>query len=736
VVDGQLVLLALFVLYFVSTRTADEREPDIVLAALRGYTTRQIVAVALAEPFVVVLAAVPVGILVGWFATWVLAPHLFLGGTGASLTLWGVGAGVATGLAGLLSIAIGARRLVRNTEAGFEETSSGGGPRPMRWQTAGDVAAVAVAVAAFAQLAVGGVSDGGTHTDPLAALAPGLVALGLGVVGARLLPRLLRFSIAATPTTGHVGWGLAVRRVARRREFAPQVVLLSVAVGLASFAISGWAIANRNRDIKSAFDAGATKVLTVSVPPGVGFLRAVRSADRGGTSAMAAVVESAPDGTTLAVDSSRLTSVMSWPPGLGAGGADAAARGLRPPGTAPSVLVSGDELSLTVDTATAPSSPPELTVDLFDTAYQTPEQVYLGPLVLGTSSYSGSLRGLCPSGCLLTDVGLLWSPPPGSPDEEGMVDFTVSAIATVREHGAAVQVRAGLVDPRRWTSANGVRLQASSAGLHVQANLNPYAYETKISPADVPAAIPAVFTAQAWALSAGAGVSVIGLDGATLSGRSVGIVPALPRVGASGALVDLQLAERYLSGPFAGTTTEVWLNNRAPSDFVERLAGTGISVVSVDSTRRHQAELARSGIALAYTLFLVSAIAAIALAVGAVGFAVVAGGKRRLGELATMRLLGVGPGALRRSLQLEQLLVVTTGALVGAAGGLGAVAVAIRSVPEFVSVTPGPPLLIGLPGSVLAFSLLALVLSVGLTVAASASAVVAAASVERLGAQT
>ena len=361
VIDLQLVLLAVYVLYFVSSRTAAEREPDVRLAAIRGFRPRSTIAVAMMEPTAIVFAAVPIGLLMAWLAALVGASDLFGSGIGASVTLLAVGAAIGTGLAGVGATFLGTRRMLSAVEATSASDDSWNDERFSTWTVVADVAAVAIAGAAFVELVAAGVSGttGASHTDPLAAFAPGLLALALGILGARLLPRLLRSTFRFTSNSRKLAWTLATRRVARRREFAPQVMLLSIAVGLAVFGMSGWAIAAHNRAVQSEFDVGAAKVFTVAVRPGVDFLSAVRRADPSGESAMAAVVENASNGRTLAVDSSRMNDVVSWPPGIGAGGVAQVARRLIPSRLAPAVMVSGTAIRVTVDADVAAPPPPQ-----------------------------------------------------------------------------------------------------------------------------------------------------------------------------------------------------------------------------------------------------------------------------------------------------------------------------------------------------------------------------------------
>jgi hypothetical protein len=737
VMDLELTVLALFALYFVSTRTAAERAPDLRLADLRGFRPRSSLGVALAEPVAVIVVAVPAGLLVAWLVASAVAPHVFLPGIGASLTLLAVVAAVVTGIVGVAATALGARQLV--AEAGAGTASAAGSRGHTTWRIVGDVAVVAVAAAAFVELALSGVARGstGTSADPLAALAPGLLALGVGVLAARLLPVLVRSTLRFTADSRRVATALATRRVARSTEFAPQIVLTVVAVGLGTFGVSGWAVASANRASRSEFDVGASKVLLVSVRPGVNFLAATRRADGGSGSAMAVVVEQASDGTTLAVDSRHLASVASWPPGLSPGGATVAARRLIPPGLAPSVTVSGDQLAVTADSRFTARPAPELSVDLFDEGYQTSQQVVLGPLRPGPATYVGSIQGLCPSGCRLVDLAVSWSPPSSAAaSTQTRVDMVVTRLARRRAAGPWTPLPAGLDDAARWHSpSGGARVTASPAGLHARLVVSGDGASTTVAPADTPARLPVIPTTLDSGVSVGAGatVTLVGLDGGTITGRQVDVVPALPGVGASGALVDLGLAERFQSGPMIDVVPQVWLSASAPSTIGSRLAAQGVSVLRVESAASRDAVLARGGVGFAYSLFLLAAVAAAVLAVGATAFALAVGARRRGAELAAMRAVRVTPRSLRRSVEGEQALVLGAGVVLGAAAGMAAAAVALGSIPEFVSSGAGPPLALGLPAGALAVFLGVLAVALGLAVAAGAGVMVRAATVDKLG---
>lgn len=734
VVDFELLLLAVFALYFVASRTAWERLADVQLAVLRGYRPLSTLAVALAEPIVVVLVALPVGLLLAWTVAVTAANSLFGPGVGASVTLLSLGGALVSGVIGILAVGLGVRRVLGAADVG--EASGVSSARPSTWRLVGDVAAIAIAGAAFVELAVTGVSrrSGATNTDPLSAFAPALLALALGVVAARLLPALLRRTHRVMRSRS-IAWVLATRRVARRPEFSSEIVLVAMCTGLAVFGVSGWAINARNHTVQNSFAVGASRVLVVSVRPGVRFLPAVRSADRFGHSAMAAIVERASDGTALAVDTRDMTEVMSWPPGLSAGGSARVSHLLVPKGLSPAVQLSGTELRMTV-TATVNARPaPQLSADVIDEGSQTVYQVVFGSLTTGTSTYEASLAGMCPASCRLMDMAVAWSPPTVTPTKSGSAKLTILSFSELKG-GRWEPIHAGLQDPRRWVNpTGGAHLSTSPKGLTALVNLNPDGSPVEVSPHDVPPLLPAVLTTTlaTYDSTPGSPPPIVGLDGGTVFGHAVGQVPALPRVGGDAALVDLEMAQRFLSGPLTYDTTEVWLSSSAPADIVSRLAARGISVVGVDSLEARGRASEHSGINLAYTLFLIAGIAAAILAIGSASFALVASARGRDAELAAMRAIGISPSSLRRSVEAEQTLAIGTGVLFGTGAGLGAAALTLRSVPEFVRLAPGPPLELGLPAVLLATGLATTLIVLSVVVQLGSSALVRRASIEKLG---
>ena len=733
VVDLELALLAVFVLYFVASRTAAERQPDVRLSELRGFRARSTLAVALAEPVVIVVAAVPVGFLAAWAVAALVAPAVFGRGIGVLPTALGAGAAGAAGVVGVLAAAFGARRGI---VAGDGPPGSGGGiATGSRWSAAADAVVVAVAAGAFFELVVAGDAASGSH--PLAALAPGLLAVAFGVLACRALPRLLRLTHRRSAFSARAPLVLATRLVARRREFAGQLLVVTVSVAIATFSLSAWAVATTNRDLRASFGVGAATVLTVSVRPGTTFLSAVRAADPTGHDAMAAVVEHSHGATTLAVDARRMAAVVTWPKSMGMPVAQVAHR-LVPSHLAPPVMLEGTAAEVVVDMVSDPALPPDLEMDLFDTDTQTLEQVTFGPLRPGSHAYRGSLSFLCTGGCRLVDLAV--SRPPaasggGAGASSAPVSLEVRSMAERSGGGRWAVLRAGLRDAARWTSpSGGVRLTAGGAGLTGAFALPANGTPVTVAPRDVPPALPVVVTpAAASSASGDGGPLVVGLDGATIPGRTVGEVPALPGVGAGAVLADLHTAELFLSGPFTYDVPEVWLSRTAPAAVVRRLAARGVAVVGTTTAAAARRGLARDGISLAYLLYLVSGVATGLLLVGATAFATASVARRRRSELAALRAVGISGRTLRHAVALEQVLVLGAGVAAGAAAGLGAAAVALRSVPEFASPAGGLPLDLGLPPVVVAVDIAAIVLALAAVSLWSARALVAGATVERLG---
>ncbi|MGH9072930.1 MAG: FtsX-like permease family protein, partial [Acidimicrobiales bacterium] len=707
VVSLELVLLTLLLLFGLLSRTAEAREGEVALAKLRGFGPLRVLRTGLAQPTAIMVGAFPLGIGLAFLVVWAEGSSLLVPGTPVGLPPLALGAGAAAVAGGLLAAVVASRRILVRPVADQLRTAA----RPGLSTRAGlalDVAALALAAAGIVELSFSGVLQGGAP-DPLSLFAPALIALAAGVLGARALPRLCRLALAPTRTSWALGTFLALRQVVRRPAIVRQVVLLAVALGLATFAVVSWAVARDNRAVRATFDVGASRVLTVRVPTLVDLEQAVRRADPGGGKAMAAVEVQTPSTTLLAVDASRLAAVASWPAGLSERDVAAIARYLRPP-TAPPVVLRGQSLAVTADLTTPVPPPLDLQLVVAGNAGQAPA-ITLGPLRQGTHRYEVPLPGFCARGCRLVSLTPMWQPQTGSSSQTADVSLVLRSVATRTGGGPWRPVDAGLADPRRWRTTSpdsGVQAALGEArgghGLVVSFHLSSSLGDPSLAPATVPPALPAVITPDVAYVNSQnlSSVADQGLDGngVTLDGQVQ--VPALPHLGSEGSLVDLTLAQRAETGAELGTASDqVWLSPLAGPGVVHRLEAQGLSVLSVERASTHLTQLDRGGLALAGDLFLIGAAAAAILALGTVVFSFALSATRRATELTALRAMGVRRRTLLRALLGEQLVVLGAGGALGVAAGLGALVLALPSVPELIDTSSGPPLQLGWPGAVL-----------------------------------
>ncbi|MFC7483229.1 hypothetical protein ACFQX7_28985 [Luedemannella flava] len=136
-----------------------------------------------------------------------------------------------------------------------------------------------------------------------------LVALAVGLIAARLLPRIATVVARPALRAGRLGIGLTAMNLARRPTLTPVFAVLTLVVAVLFGTVLNWDVATRAQADQAAFTTGADRVLTVQADNVSALLTAVRAVDPDGRYAMAAV-ESTEVGV-LAVDAPRL-AVSHW----------------------------------------------------------------------------------------------------------------------------------------------------------------------------------------------------------------------------------------------------------------------------------------------------------------------------------------------------------------------------------------------------------------------------------------
>jgi hypothetical protein len=693
VVSLELVLLTLFILFGLVARTVEARQREISLAKLHGFRRRSVLAVGLLEPLVILLAAIPLGILLGWLAIR-LASTLILSSAPVLFSPLVIYAALAAFGGGLMATLFGAWRILRRPLS--EELTGSEAQLSGATRAALEAMVVVLAIGAMVELRVSGVLSGG-EPNPLALFAPALIAVAIGVLGVRLVPVLCAAAIRWTQDTTHLAAHLAVRQVARRPANLRQILVLALATGLASFAVVGWAVAANNRVTRAEFEIGAATVLQVKVPASVNLTNAVRQADPSGKYAMAAEESITPSEALLAVDTPRLSRVGYWQSSVSGTSLRQLVRWLQPK-LSPEMVMQGRQVRLTVNLAEPLDPEPDLQFTLVDPG-GNPTLVDFGFLRPGTHTYVGSLPRNCTGGCRVSELAPVWEANPGGPQN---VKYTLvlSALQTrANSHASWRTEFGGFSRPGYWQTAfPGASATASPNGKLV-ANFNSSATELLVpglTPGKLPLTLPGVTTSADQA-SNPVYASAEDFDGSYLTLNLTRESLALPRLGEFGILVNLPTAVRAENGPPFDTFDQVWLAPHTPPQVIRRLRQEGLKIKSSQTPAPLLYRFNHGGLAFGYVFFLFAAGAATLLAIGSGVATVLMSARGRSFELAVLRTTGVRRRTLWRSLMIEQLLVVIPGVALGLLAGLLAAVLALSSVPQFGSNVGAPPPSTALP---------------------------------------
>jgi putative ABC transport system permease protein len=691
----QLVLLAIWVLTSVLMRSADLRRAELRVARLRGFPPRTLLAVSITEPAALCAIGAVLGIVGAWVVVRVAASILFTPGTTIGLDAWtfiGFGA-VALTICAVLSLST--IRLLRSS--GLAATSRQSSSD--RSRAVVDVSILAVSAVALVVASTSGALS--SHSNPVAAAAPAVVALGISVIAIRIVEYVCRRLSTATLDSSAVASFLAVRQIGRRPTALREGRTLVIAVGLACFAVCAWSVARANRLTAARFSTGARTVVTVTADDRQ-LRHAVDAVDPGGRFAMAAVEVSTSGTSLIGVDATRLAAVAHWPGGTTHESVAAVSRRLTP-STTPEVDLANGAMAVSADVSASGAASRDLAhlgleAWLFDPPDGT-RIVDLGRVRAGTSTYRSPPQTNCP--CRLVGLGVL--PSAKQVPSSGRIHLGLNALTYNSGTGAPQSARAALT-PTAWRSTTpGVRVIADGSGVGFDIPMAVVAgdagrYEdaspVMASLAGQPSSLPAVAGRRAESLAVGGGqqgtLPEQGLDGNTITVRPVVAAVSLPRIGSGGVIVDLGTLERAQTGPtFPETSEQVWLGPQAPPNAVSRLRTAGLHIDRVQRSSTLIGQARHTGPALAYDFMLLATI--VALLVAAVGtFSVhAAGGRQRATEMVALEVTGVRRPILARSLAIEAGILALT-ALFGVAAGAASAAIALPSLPQLATPTEAP----------------------------------------------
>jgi putative ABC transport system permease protein len=713
---AQLVVLAIVLLYAVVAGTAAAGGHDVALAKLRGRRTRSVLTQGLAQPVLLVLIAAPIAAAIAWGVVRLVAPGLLGEGIGVVFPAGAVEVVVAATAASVVAAAVAARRiLVSPVGQLLRRTESTATPRLGLILI--DAATVALGIAGVVELTATGPLDSGS-ANPLSAVAAIMLGAAIAVLVVRLLPVIGRSVVRATTESRRLAVFLAVRQIVRRPLGARVVVLLGVALSLATFAVILWSSAAHNRQQRAVEQAGASTVLMVRAGPRVYDLRtAVERADPGGHSMAAAIVRVARTTPLLAVDTARFDGVAAWSPHNAPAGLSTILARLRS-GAAPSLLVHRPALRLEVDATSLPRAGRVMVTLILTGADHQDRASELGPLRRGQNTFTQPVTCLRP--CRVTGLALHTSGTNQSKNAE--IDATVTASVAASTTASGWRPVAGFEQPSRWRQDGSGVVQLHTAGdaLAVRTRQStPDSPWPTLRSADTPAQLPAVVgkgTASLYNNTTIHDVAAFGLDSQPIDLDGSTIALSLPTLDRNGAMIDFGAALNVMRGTVTSQTQlAVFVAHSAPSDLAARLAAEGVTVTRTVHASTFRDQLDTTGPALADGLFLVAAILATVLALGATVLASATTARRRAYEFAALETAGVPRPTLRRAVALEHGVLLVLGLLVGLTAGVVGAGLALPNTPVFASQHVGPPVDTALPLGLIAALAAAMVAVFALT---------------------
>jgi hypothetical protein len=730
---AQLLVLSWFALLLAGRFTSQDRRRDVALLKLRGATFARLLRLSVGQIATPVLAGTVLGVGLGYLLARLAAGQVT--GPGRTALAWELSAGaVLLAVVGaVLAIIASEWRILRAPVAELlrqvpsrRGARGAGGGAEFRRAGAVDLAVIVLAVAGAYQVRAQGGVDG--SAPGLALLAPALVALAVALVLARALSYLAgRLGVVALHT-GRLRLGLGALQVARRPGTDRVFALLAVAVAVLGTAAMGWQVSDQARHSRAMVEVGADRQLTVRAASRQQLLTAVRAADPGGRYAMAVVSNTATvQGTppVLAVDASRLAAVADWQPGYGPSAAALAAE-LRPPAPAP-LRFTGT--GVTLDAAPAAGAPANrVLMDLVSEVTGEPVHLVFGPLSPGRHTYRAATAG-CAAGCRLASFALSGPRKGGGADPPAVPGSAVTLYAIGQlSPDATVAGPAVLDDVRRWrgplvSHPSGPVLATAGGGLTVTTpppapGAAGSVLIDRIYPVDAPLPLPGVLVGGvpgAWR-NGDSTLAPFGVD--PLPIRVVGTAPALPVLGGTGVLIDLDAANRAVTEASVGDRQQVWLARGAPESIVDKLRASGLTILRTDSVGADLTRLGTAGLTAALRFALLTAIVGILLGAAAVTVAGAVERAPRAAELSALRTQGLTGRAARAIGYGGYATTVVLAVLSGVAGAVLARLLAGSGLPVFAdlwSVIPAPtglrplPLLLSAAGAAVPLTVAAVV---------------------------
>jgi hypothetical protein len=667
-----LILVALVLLSRLLSAAMGLRRGELALASLRGYGRRQLWFLGMLEPLLILAAATPLGVVLGYITSRYLAGHWLVPGLPVPLTLASALAVVAV----VLVTGVVAAAVVRDAVNEPLSSQVAGVRRPTRAGRGMQIIRLVLIAAALAALVTAWSRSRPKAPDATDLALPMLLAVAVGLLSSLLVLGLagawVRWSSRRRALSSYV----ASRTVRRRREGTLVILPVTAALTVAVFTLGVSLAASTWRASAAATEVGAplSYSTSLSLSRAVGLTHEI---DPTGRWLMAAGVNYPnPDTSTVTllprvvVDTPRLARVGAWPAGWTPGRSVASiARALGP--QRPAVVLRGTRVTITVDNHVRGTFRRlGLALALLDDT-GTPREVAVGPYRHGHATASAHLSD-CTAGCQLQTISF------GGPD------------ALVEPMHGTVTIDSFSVDGKPVTGSLDApwRAAASQVGSHTAVDHPPrlrggqltVAFKAGssnsyagISPTDVPAVVPVL-----WGRSATQVTRLPTGSAGLFRIRSAGTAESVPFRGPSGLLMDFTMFTRNITLGNSETQAFVWARADTPQSVLDQLAARGLSNPRTEVQARHL--LDQDAFALALRLYVVVTVLVILLALAglAANLAVQLPARRR--DAASLRVVGVRRRSIMVGVVGEFLVVLGAAALSGIAAGALAQYVVVRTV--------------------------------------------------------
>ena len=664
-----LVLVALALLSRLLLSASQLRIPELALASLRGTPTRRIWLFGLAEPLLLLVISLPLGVGLGVLGGQALARQWLAPGLPLQLPWTSLAAAALVVAGGILVAALAVGTVLRVSLAG----QLAGVRRPTatrRLVVVGQLLLVAAAVAIVATK----LSGAGTGPDVTDLVLPILLGVVAGLGAAKAVTAAAAWWARRRPDSPALSRFVAARALSRRREGTLAVLPLTAAIAIGVFSLGVYDAAATWRGSVAATQAPADEVWTSPLP-----LRETydltHELDPGGQSLMAAAQLVATGGRVALFDTPRMERVAEWPDGWTPGRDAAAVAALVGP-TGAQPTFSGTRLSITVDRDLEAREPVWIDLTIYAEGANEPGHTYLGPFRPGTHTSTVRVPG-CATSCRVE--GLSVGGGAGlSIDMSGRVvvsDFSVDGTPIPE----AITGAGWAVAPDAPEDARPQDVSVGSGGLEIDIETGGVPGRARLMAGNIAVHRPVLVGLDGQDnIDQGPDGETFRLSLEPYPVRSVGLTQSTPFFGPEGLFADLTVVtsgQPVYDGQYSAF---VLARSDTPPAMTQALADRGLVVSTTLAGERRT--LDNSAYALALRLYLVVAVLVLLMAFAGLAVSTAVQLPERRRDAAALRVVGVRRGQVVRAAAWEFLVVLGTAAVAGVAAGLLAQDIVLRTV--------------------------------------------------------